>query len=207
MVIDAAARLYSEDKALTVPGFILSLEALLGTEKAHSKELAKAGEIGSKIHELVEWSLRMELLEKVGPSPLLGDQAQWAYQEFMKWRQSVNLKPIHIEATVFCNCHKIAGTMDLLAEIEGVETVCDWKSGKRVYWEAKLQNAAYRHCVRAMRLSDPKRGLILRLPKIVGEPGFEAVDVGDEEYYFERFLHVKDLWETIQKEESNERTK
>ena len=58
MVMEAAAKLYSEDKALTIPGFLLSLEALLGTEKAHSKELAKAGEIGSKIHELVEWSLR-----------------------------------------------------------------------------------------------------------------------------------------------------
>lgn len=203
MVIEAAAKLYASDKDLTAPGFILSLQALLGTEKAHSKELAKAGEIGSKIHELVEWSLRMELLEKVGPSPILGDQAQWAYQEFQKWRQTVKLKPINVEMTVACHCHKIAGTMDLLAEISGEVTVCDWKSGKRVYWEAKLQNAAYRHCVRAMRLSDPKRGLVLRLPKIIGEPGFEAVDAGAEDYYFERFLHVKDVWETMQKEDSN----
>ena len=93
--------------------------------------------------------------------------------------------------------------MDLFCTLDGVETVCDWKSGKRVYWEAKMQNAAYRHCARAMGLGDPQKSLVLRLPKIIGDPDFEAVDAGDEAYYFERFLHVKDTWEQIQKEESN----
>ena len=113
----------------------------------------------------------------------------------------MNLKPLLVEQTVACHCHKIAGTMDLLAGLNGIPTVCDWKSGKRVYWEAKLQNAAYRHCVRAMGLAEPKKGLVLRLPKVIGDPDFEAVDAGDEIYYFERFLHVKDLWETMQAED------
>jgi len=203
MVIEAAAKLYAEDKALTAPGFILSLNGLLGTEKAHSRELAKAGQIGINIHELVEWSLRAELLQNVGKSPILGEQAAWGYQAFQKWRYKQNLKPIAVEQTVACHCHRIAGTMDLFCTLDGVETVCDWKSGKRVYWEAKMQNAAYRHCARAMGLGDPQKGLVLRLPKIIGDPDFEAVDAGDEAYYFERFLHVKDTWEQIQKEESN----
>lgn len=203
LVMEVASQLYEQDKALTTPGFLLSLEAMLGKEKAHTKELNKAGEIGSSIHELVEWSLRAELLETVGKSPILGDQAQWAYQSFQRWRQGVNLKPIRVEQVVACTCHKIAGTMDLLCTIDGVETVADWKSGKRVYWEAKLQNAAYRHCVRAMGMGDPRSGLVLRLPKVIGDPDFEAVDAGDEAYYFERFLHVKDTWETMQKEEAD----
>lgn len=204
MVIEHAARLYEADKGLSAPAFVLRLQALLGKEKAHSKELAKAGEIGSNIHELVEWSLRAELLESVGRAPILGEQAAWGYQVFQSWRQTVKLKPIAIEQTVACDCHKIAGTMDLLAELDRDMAVCDWKSGKRVYWEAKLQNAAYRHCVRRMGIADPVKGLILRLPKILGEPDFEAVDAGDEDYYFERFLHVKDLWETMQKEEQEQ---
>jgi hypothetical protein len=204
MVIEAAGELYERDKGMTPPAFILALQGILGREKAHSRELAKAGQIGSQIHELVEWSLRAELLQEVGKSPILSEQAQWAYQQFQRWRQTVKLKAIAVETTVVCHCHRIAGTMDLLAGINGVLTVCDWKSGKRVYWEAKLQNAAYRHCVREMGLGDPKKGLILRLPKVIGEPEFEPVDAGDEEYYFERFLHVKDLWETMQKEETPE---
>lgn len=204
MVIEHAARLYEKNKGLSAPAFILALNSALGSEKAHSKELEKAGAIGSNIHELVEWSLRAELLQAVGKSPILGEQAQWAYQAFQKWRGQVNLKPILIEHTVACDCHKIAGTMDLLCAIDGQVTVCDWKSGKRVYWEAKLQNAAYRHCVRVMNIEDPKRGLILRLPKVIGDPDFDPVDAGEEDYYFERFLHVKDLWETMQKETESE---
>ncbi len=208
MVIEAAASLYGRENTtscrLTVPDFILALQSLLGREKAHTKELAKAGEIGSQIHELVEWSLRAELLQDVGKSPILSEQAQWAYQQFQRWRQTVKLKAISVETTVACHCHKIAGTMDLLAGIDNVLTVCDWKSGKRVYWEAKLQNAAYRHCVREMGLADPRKGLILRLPKVVGEPDFEPVDAGDETYYFQRFLAVKDTWDAMQKEMADE---
>lgn len=204
MVIEAAAELYGRDKDMTSAAFILALQGLLGKEKAHSKELAKAGEIGSQIHELVEWSLRAELLQEVGKSPILSEQAQWAYQQFQRWRQGVKLKAISVETTVACHCHKIAGTMDLLCGIDGVLTVCDWKSGKRVYWEAKLQNAAYRHCVREMGLGDPKKGLILRLPKVIGEPDFEPVDAGNESYYFQRFLAVKDVWEAMKQEETPE---
>lgn len=208
MVIAQAAELHATcPLEMGSATFALQLQERLGKEKAHVKELEKAGAIGSSIHELIEWSLRAELLQPVGKSPILGDQAQWAYQSFQRWRQSVNLKPIVVEQTVACHCHKIAGTMDLLAGLGKVLTVCDWKSGKRVYWEAKLQNAAYRHCVREMGLADPKKGLVLRLPKIIGDPDFEAVDAGDEAYYFERFLHVKDLWETMQKEDQAENSK
>jgi hypothetical protein len=204
MVTEVAAKLYAQNKTLEPAAFILALQALLGKTQAHTKELAKAGEIGSQIHELVEWSLRAELLQTVGKSPILSDQAQWAYQQFQRWRQGVKLKAISVETTVACHCHKIAGTMDLLCGIDGVLTVCDWKSGRRVYWEAKMQNAAYRHCVREMGLGDPQKGLILRLPKVLGEPDFEPVDAGDEDYYFQRFLNVKDTWDAMQREETPE---
>ena len=201
MVIEAAREIYETDKALTGPGFVLSLQQALGAEKAHVKELEKAGHIGSSIHELIEWSLRMELLEDVGKSPVLGDQAQWAYASFQKWRQTVKLKALCVERFVCCHCHRIAGTVDLIATLDDQEAVIDWKSGKRVYWESKLQNAAYRHCVREMGIADPKKGLIVRFPKIVGNPDFEPVDAGEESYYFDRFLHVKEVWETMQREE------
>ncbi len=72
MVIAKAARLYGEcngkPEAPSTIDFALRLERLLGAEKAHTKELEKAGAIGSSIHELVEWSLRAELCQAVGKS-------------------------------------------------------------------------------------------------------------------------------------------
>ena len=86
----------------------------------------------------------------------------------------------------------------MCAEINGVVTLCDWKTGKAVYYEAHLQNAAYRVAVREMGIADPKAGLILRLPKTKEEPGFEAVPARDERQCFEVFLAAKKLWQDMQ---------
>ena len=203
MVIAQAAELHATCPVeMGTASFALRLTEMLGKEKAHTKELEKAGAIGSSIHELVEWSLRAELLQDVGKSPILGDQAQWAYQQFQRWRASVNLKPLLVEQTVACHCHKIAGTMDLLATVDGIVTICDWKTGKRCYPESYLQNAAYRHCVEKMGIGKVEKGIILRLPKIIGDPEFEVVVVpGTQEENFETFLHVKALWDWQRKEE------
>ena len=77
----------------------------------------------------------------------------------------MKFKPLMVEFTVVSHKYGYAGTADLLAEVNGVLTLVDWKTGKSVYREAHLQNAAYRQAVREMGLGDPQQGLILRLPK------------------------------------------
>ncbi len=52
-----------------------------------------------------------------------------------------------------------------------------------------------------MGCADPQAGLILRLPKTVDEPGFEAVPARDEAECFDVFLAVKKLWQDMQKED------
>ena len=179
----------------------MRLQDDLGKEKAHIKELAKAGEIGSQVHALIEFTLRMELCEKVGPSPALEPKAQFAYAEWQKWRQSVKLKPLMVEFTMVSHKYGYAGTADLLAEVNGVLTLVDWKTGKSVYREAHLQNAAYRQAVREMGLGDPQQGLILRLPKSTEDPNFEAVAARDEGESFITFLTAKKLWTDMQEKE------
>jgi ATP-dependent exoDNAse (exonuclease V) beta subunit len=200
MVLEEAAHLYSlarrNKREITPSTFLLRLVKRLGVEKAHSKELRKAGQIGDQIHKLCEWSLRAELLEQVGPSPLIRDEAKWAYDQFLRWKQSVALKPVLVEAFVACNCHRIAGTVDLVAEVNGELSVCDWKSGKYVYPESWLQAAAYRHCIERMGLGQASKSIVLRLPKIIGDPEFEAFEVPEPaEKLFEEFLNVKRVWE------------
>jgi len=205
MVMEMSARLYEQCQALpkpiSGPQWVLRLESMLGSEKAHTKELAKAGEIGSQVHALIEFTLRMELCQKVGPSPALEPKAQFAYASWQKWRRTVNFKPLMVEFTVVSHKYCYAGTADLLAEINGELTLVDWKSGKAVYREAHYQNAAYRQAVREMGLGDPKRGLILRLPKTEADPDFEPVEALDEAKSFKTFLTAKDLWTDCQAKE------
>ena len=204
LVLDCSANLYEDchgTPKMSRMAWLTTLQGRLGNEKAHKRELAKAGEIGSQAHALIEWSLRVKLLQKVGPSPHISDKAQWAFMVFEDWAKKVNLKPIFIEQTVYSKQYGYAGTMDLFAEVDGKPTVIDWKTGKAVYAEAHLQNAAYRHALREMGHGDPVQGIIVRLPKNETDPEPEAVTADDEAESLQAFLHFKAGWEWNQKKD------
>jgi hypothetical protein len=206
MVIAEAGKLYgeliSQEATMSQPSFCLAVADRLGKEKAHTKELAKAGEIGSQVHSLIEWQLRLELLEEVSPSPEIGPQAQLAYAGWQRWRQTVKLKPIWIERPVHSKTYGYAGTADLLAEVDGVETLLDWKSGKAIYAEAWLQNAAYRQCVREQGYGNPVKGMIVRLPKTEMDPEFEVQEAPEDECdLLKVFLTAFELWKWQNAEE------
>jgi hypothetical protein len=187
--------------------YLNTLQTRLGKEKAHTKELAKAGDIGSQAHKLIEWNLRASLMQEAGPSPHVTDKATWAFMAWEDWKKSVNLTPIWIEQTVWSDTHGYAGTMDLLAEVNGKLTVLDWKTGKAIYPEAFIQNAAYRHALREMGHGDPVQGIIVRLPKNTEDPDFEVKMCPPEKDCMEVFLHAKHVWTWAQKNEEDYQAK
>jgi hypothetical protein len=198
MVTSASLALYRDvhgTPKMSDIAYLNTLATRLGKERAHSKELAKAGDIGSQTHALIEWNLRASLMQQPGPCPHVTDKATWAFMAWEDWKKSVNLKPIWIEQTVWSDTHGYAGTMDLLAEVNGKLTVVDWKTGKAIYPEAFLQNAAYRHALREMGHGDPVQGIIVRLPKNTEDPEFEAKIIPQSEAkLMETFLHTFELW-------------
>jgi hypothetical protein len=205
MAVEVSTQLYIDaikaGKTLTPVHWKMSLETRMGTQKASQKQLTQAGDIGTEVHNLVEWTIRTQLSQKVGPSPKIRDAAQWAFMAWEDWRKSVDLKPIAVEQVVYSKKHGYAGTLDLLAEVNGVLTVIDWKTGKAVYSEAHLQNAAYRQAIREMGHGDPQQGIVVRLPKNIEDPEFEAVVADDEGKSFDTFLHVLELWKWCQVKE------
>jgi hypothetical protein len=94
--------------------------------------------------------------------------------------------------------------MDLLAEVNGKTTLLDWKTGKAIYREAHLQNAAYRFAVLEMKLIpvQPIEGMIVRLPKTETDPEFEIFEVKeplpDLLFIFEQ---VHGLWKWLNAKE------
>ena len=194
---DAAADLYL-DLCKTPPmsrtSFLATLSGRIGKQKAHRKELEKAGEIGSQVHELIEWNLRQQLGQKVGPEPKVVDDAQWAFMAWEDWSQSVSLKPRHVEQIVFSKQYGYAGTMDLLADVNGVLTLIDFKTSKSIYPEAFLQTAAYMKAIEEMGHLVPQAGVVVRLPKNQTDPAFETRPVPDADELFRVFLSVIELW-------------
>lgn len=195
--LDAAADLYLDlckAQPMSRASFVATLDGRIGKQKAHKRELDKAGEIGSQAHALIEWNLRSQLGQKVGPEPRVVDAAQWAFMAFQDWANTVSLKPIFIEQTVFSKVHGYAGTMDLLAEVNGRVTLVDFKTGKSIYAEAFLQNAAYQVALEEMGHRKADAGLIVRLPKVQTDPEFETGEVPKVAELLPTFLAVKALW-------------
>ena len=107
---------------------------------------------------------------------MLPDPAVWALESWKDWTRSVALEPLAIERTVYCERCGYAGTFDLYARVRGVLSLLDWKSGKAIYPEAFLQNVAYRHAAERRGLP-VTQGLIVRLPKLIGDPAWEVMVV------------------------------
>jgi hypothetical protein len=198
LITDAAADLYIDlckAKPMSRSAYVTTLQARLGQQKAHKRELEKAAEIGTQAHGLIEWNMRRALDQKVGPEPRVVDDAQWAFMAFQDWAASVQLKPRFIEQTVFSRTHQYAGTMDLLAEVNSVLTLVDFKTSRGIYPESFLQNVAYQVALVEMGHATPSAGLIVRLPKHQSDPAFEVAPVPPASELFPVFLAVKQLWQ------------
>jgi hypothetical protein len=175
------------------PEFVLAAvaEAVTGV-KAADREKQKAAAIGTAVHAGIEWQLRRQLGEDAGPAPQLPEPAAWAVESWKDWARSVDLEPVAIERTVYCLECGYAGTLDLYARVKGVLTVLDWKSGKAIYPEAFLQNLAYRHAAAGAGLHS-SQGLIVRLPKHLGDPAWEVMSV-PASLTLDDFLAALRLW-------------
>lgn len=197
LVIEVATDLYEDAHGtpkMSRPTYVATLDARIGKLRANQRLLQKAGEIGAQVHALIEWNLRRLLGQKVGPEPRVEDKAQWAFMAWEDWAKKVALKPLLIEQTVFSLLHGYAGTMDLLAMVEDVLTLVDFKSGKAIYAESFLQNVAYQVALAEMGHGPAEAGCIVRLPKNESDPAFEVQAAPAVSELFPTFLAVKQVW-------------
>ena len=230
-VSEAAADFYAETIAspqLPRPMYLLGLEQRLGRTKAHLKALAKAAEIGSQAHAAVEWAMKTQLLGlAAGPRPPMVEGAELAFKSWQTWAQAVALEPVLAEQCVWSHTHQYAGTLDLVATLQPqallavlerqgavepalaawlagrdrVTAVIDLKTSKSIYAEASLQTVAYIRALQEMGHGPVDGGLIVRLPKTVGDPGFEVAVVPPARELFPTFLAARQLFNWTYAEE------
>lgn len=197
MVLEAAADLYEDihgTPRLSRPSYIDTLTRRLGVVKAHKRESDKATEIGSQAHKLIEHTLRSALGAVVGPAPKVCEEALWAFMAFEDWARTHEVQPIRIEETVWSREYGYAGTLDLVARVDGQVSVVDFKTSKAIYAESHLQNVAYQVALAEMGHEDVSRGYIVRIPKNTTDPAFEAVECPPRAVLFPTFMSVLDAW-------------
>jgi len=152
-------------KFLIIPGpdeDELALELCKEMKGAHKRIVTKAADSGTVAHEWIEKFIKMQVTEPVDIEDESALKAIWA---FLKWWNSHEIKVIASEELVFSKDNWYAGTMDLMAEIDGVLTLADFKTSSNIYPDMAVQLGAYRLAYGEMGNPLPEEKLIINIQK------------------------------------------
>jgi len=144
--------------------------------------------VGSLAHEMVSCHFSGKKLNTNDYTANEIKRAKNAFKSFTTWIKSQNVKPIIHEQELVSEKYKFGGTPDLLAEIDGVNWLIDFKTGSGIYDDYIIQLAGY-----ALILEDRKidKVAIVRIGR-TGSEGFETktLDIADISLHKEVFLNL-----------------
>lgn len=145
-------------------------------KRAHRDASRRAAGIGSEVHTWAERHARGE-----DPAPPVNPLIRNGVDAYKAWLATHDVKTIAVERRCYSRRHKYAGTVDLVARIDGGVAVADFKTSSSLYDEYALQLAAYQQALieEGVVDEDADRWLI-RFDKNDGD--FEARRLRREDY-------------------------
>ena len=164
----------------------------------------RAGKFGSAFHELVERFLLKETV-KYHDNNFLGDQTATAlWERFIIWldfwkelnkEHKVEYRDVGVECVVHSETFEYAGTVDLVARVDGKVTLFDWKTGKYIYDKDKQQVTAYMHTISATKAN------IVHIPaEKPNKKGYRITEVDYSDDRFNLFVATKKLFDSQNKD-------
>ncbi|MEK6881223.1 MAG: hypothetical protein AABY22_16500 [Nanoarchaeota archaeon] len=168
-------------------------ELLMEAKFSAPKKGKKAMEDGKLAHEYFQKFVEIKIIGK-GNKIILpqSPEACKAIVAFIKWQQERNPEWLASELLVASDEHRIAGTLDGLANIDGIPTLIDFKTSSQIGSDALLQCAGYDIMLSSMGFQ-VRQYLVLRTPKD-GKPAEEVVIDNLQEIKFlkETFMHQRE---------------
>jgi len=119
----------------------------------------RSAEEGTLVHEVAEAIFR-------GESPTIPDSVRPVIEEFMSFNEQARIVPQQIETQVISKKHGYAGTLDVLAEVDGKLGVLDIKTSQAIYRDYGIQTAAYAEALREDKSIPELTRWILRLDQV-----------------------------------------
>ncbi len=108
--------------------------------RVHRDELA---DIGSLTHDMILCYLKKKKCDMSEYSKALIDKAENCFLSFLSWEKAHEIEPILVEQIFVSEQHRFGGKFDFFGKVDGVKTLGDFKTGKRIYDEAFYQLAGY----------------------------------------------------------------
>jgi hypothetical protein len=178
---------------------------------------ASAGDKGSKVHEAISAILNGQevridskfLNRSAGQLEELTFEEVECIKSFIDWKATLeSFEPIAWDVVVFSEQHGYAGTIDLIARVNGELYIIDFKTSQNVWPEYEMQVSAYRVAVengenviheRNANGTDGKRLNIVGLKTAILQIGYRRnkclykwTEIEDA---FPLFLHAKAIWQ------------
>lgn len=145
---------------------------MIGAQEAYTEFRDQAGSVGSLAHTVIENYINYRIERGVWPEDIRKGFKEGADPRAIASARSVeaiirklDIVPIASEILVGSIKHKIAGTLDLLALVDGELTLIDWKTSNQVSDEYANQVAAYKFCFEEMTGLKIKKAQIFHLSK------------------------------------------
>jgi len=127
-------------------------------------------DIGKLLHAYIQADLEGAVVDEVGYTQEQINLAKQSFAQYLRWKDSRQIKTIKTEYVTVSEKYRFGGTIDALLEIDGELTLLDWKTSNYISLDYKLQIAAYLYLLNEQNIM-PSRVGVLRLPKTDG--GFE----------------------------------
>jgi len=176
----------------------MDIKEIVRAAKQHHKEKFEAGgKRGTDIHHAINeyWATGIMPDETIKENK----ETTILFQSFLKWQKDCQIMPISYEQTVYSK-HGYAGTLDLFAEVnecpQHIEMpwplgayVIDYKTGKAIYGEAKMQATAYLYALQEREPPVKCKGIMI----VRFYPGDYEIEVYGRHicrHLFTAFLHL-----------------
>lgn len=177
-----------EDGKPTTDGCMAAYDYLT---KARFRTSGKAADLGTEVHEAIEaW-----VLDK--PLPEWRPEVEPYMEAVTDWLADFSPHVEMSEASVYNRTRRYAGTLDMIATINGERFLIDFKTGSGIYPEAALQMAAYAHA-EFIGLPD---GSEAAMPKVdraavvhVRPTHYEFIPVRIDDEVFNAFLYAREVF-------------
>lgn len=162
----------------------------------HEAVRDRAARVGTLTHELIA----AHLIDR-GPvftEEATDDEIRDAEAAFARWQAMASarrIEPVLIEQPLVSEQQQYGGTPDLLAVVDGVRTVIDFKSGRYPGGKGLLQLGAYAHLLAENGYGPVERGMIACIGhRDTGLYSFGSSVLHDAWVAFLVLMHAVDVW-------------
>jgi len=162
----------------------------------------KAGADGTQVHEMIEDYLNGKELNFIENGIPMYDPNIWqGFLRFVEWWETYKPTLLETEVHLFSDKIKVAGTCDLVCEIDGEVWVIDFKFSNNLQTTYELQTAIYSECYSECFGKMPDRQGILWLKSSKRGPKEGKIQGKGWELFESKRTHEEnlDIFKTVKK--------